>query len=70
MVKNHESFTFEPKYLLHYKVLKMINDSTLLLIMPNVKERKENINDVKLCSTAELVENAWDLFLGSIKPKC
>ena len=35
----------------------MINDSTLLLIIPNSKEK--NINDVKPCSTAEFVENTW-----------
>ena len=33
------------------------------------KEKKPNINDVKPCSTRELVENAWDLFLNSIKTK-
>ena len=57
MVKNHAHHTVEPKYLLDYKVLKILNDSTLLLMTPNGKERKININDVKLCSTTELVES-------------
>ena len=70
MVKNHACHTFEPKHLLDYKILKIVNDSTLLLITPNGKERKENSNDVKRGSTTELVENVWDLFLGSIKTKC
>ena len=70
MVKNHACHTFEPEYLLDYKVVKIINDSTLLLITPNGKERKTNINDVKYCSTTELVENTWGSFLGSIKTKC
>ena len=52
-----------------YKVLKIINDTTILLIMPNGRERKTNINDVKPCSTTELAENAWDSFLVSIKAK-
>ena len=46
MVKNYAHHTFEPKYLLVYKVLNIINDSTLLLITPKGKERKTNINDV------------------------
>ena len=70
MVKNHTHHTFEPKYLLDYRVLKIINESTLFLIMPNGKERRTNINDVKPCSTIELTENAWDSFLDSIKTKC
>ena len=40
MVKHHVYHTFEPKYLLDYKVLEVINDSTPLLITPNEKERK------------------------------
>ena len=51
------------------QVLKIINDSTLLLITPNGKERKTNSHDVKPCSTTELVEKAGDSFLGSIKTK-
>ena len=62
--------TFEPKYLLEFKVLKIPNDNTLLLIALNGKGRKRNINDVKPCSTTELVENACNSFLSSIKTKC
>ena len=69
MINNHGHHTFEPKYLLGYKVLKLINDSTLLLVMPNVKERKTNINDIGTCSTTALVENDWDSFLASVKTK-
>ena len=67
MVKNHAHHTFEPKYLLDYRVLKILNDRTLLLIMPYGKER--NVNDVKPCSTTELMENAWNSILGSVKNK-
>ena len=60
MFKNHAHHTFEPKYLLDYRVLKILNDSSLLLVTPNGKERKTNINDVKPCNTSELIENVWD----------
>ena len=69
MVKNYACHTFEPKHLLDNGVLKILNDSTLLLVMPNRKEGKTNINDFKPFSTTDLVENAWDSFLGSIKTK-
>ena len=70
MITNHACHTIEPEYLLHYKVLKIINDSILLLIIANGKERKTIINDVIPCSTTEVVENAWNSFLDSIKTKC
>ena len=70
MVKNHACHIFESMYLMAYKVLKILNVSTFLLMTPNGKERKTNINDVKLCSTTELVENAWDSFLHAVKSKC
>ena len=38
--------------------IKILNDSTPLLITPNGKENKTNINDVKPCSTTDLIENA------------
>ena len=67
MVKNHAHCTFIPKYWLDYRVLRILKNSTLLLVIPNAKERKTNINDAKPCSTSELIENVWDSFLGSIK---
>ena len=70
MVRNHAHHTFEPNYLLDNRVLQLLNDSTLLLVTPDGKERKMNINDVKPCSTLKLAENAWDSSLGSIKSNC
>ena len=67
MVKNHACHTFEPKYLLDYNVLRILNNSTLLLVTPNGKESKLNIINVRSCSTLDLIENIWDSFLGSIK---
>ena len=68
MVKNHARCIFKPKYLPDYRVLQTLNDSTLLLVSLKGKERKKtNIYDVKPYSTLDLIENAWDSFLGSIK---
>ena len=50
-----------------YRVLKILNKSTLLLVTPNDRECKTNINDVKPATTLELIENAWDSLLNSIK---
>ena len=69
MVKNHAPYTFELKYWKDYGVLKILNDSSLLLIMPNWKEAKTNISNIKPFSTTDIVENVWDSFLNSIKTK-
>ena len=70
MVKIMLTILSNPKYLLDYKALEILNDNTLLLITPNGKEKKTKIENVKPCSTTELVKNAWDSFLSSIKTKC
>ena len=49
---------------------KILNESTLILVTPNVKECKTNVNDVKPCNTLKLTENAWNSFLNPIKTKC
>ena len=67
MVKHHVPYVFECKYLMHYRVLKILNDSSLLLVTPNDTEHKTNMNDVKPATTPKLFENAWDLFLNTIK---
>ena len=64
MVRKHACQTFEPIYLMDYGALKILSESTLLLITPSVKECKRNINNVKPCTTLELGENAWNLFLN------
>ena len=68
IVMNHVHHTFKPKCLVDYMALKIINDSTLLLILLNGKRKKKQMV-IKPCSTTELIENAWDLFLGSTKTK-
>ena len=68
MVKSQAHHIFEPKYLLDYRLLKIINDDTLLLIISNRKEKKPNINDIKPCSTTEPVENARIHSWAPLKP--
>ena len=54
MVKNYAYHTFETKYILDYRVLKILHDSTLLVVTSNVKERNVDVNDVKLYSTTTI----------------
>ena len=68
VVRNCNYQTYECKYLRDYRVLKILNESALLLVTPHGKEFKMNINDVKPCNTLELIENAWTSILNSIKP--
>ena len=49
------------------RLLKILNESTLLLITPNGKECKININDMKSCATLALDESVWNSFLNYIK---
>ena len=44
MVKRQAHHTFEPKYLLYYKVLKILTDRTLLVVTLDGKERETNWN--------------------------
>ena len=67
MARNHASQTFEPNYLTADIALKILNEITLLLETSNGKEHKTNINNVKPCTTLELVENAGNSFLNSMK---
>ena len=48
---------------------KIFNESTLLIVTPNGRECKMNINNQKPCSTLELIESVWNPFLNCIKMK-
>ena len=67
MVRNHVHEMFKPKYLTDYRVLKILNESTPQLVTLNGKDHKMNISDMRPCTTLELVENAQNPFLNSIK---
>ena len=47
MIRNHTHHAFKAKYLMYYNLLKILNESTLLLVTPNGREHKTNINDAK-----------------------
>ena len=70
IVGNHTHQACEPKYLTGYGVIKIFNEGTLLLVTSSGEECKMSINDVKPCIILELVENAWNSFLNSIKTNC
>ena len=69
IVRHHTRHTFEAKYLSDYRFLYQVNECTLLLLTPDGKERKTNIGDVKPCTTAQLIESAWDSFILSVHNK-
>ena len=50
-----------------YRILKILNEGTLLLVTPSGRECKMNINNVKPCNTLQIAENALSSFLNSIK---
>ena len=63
MVKNYTCHVFKPMYLKGYRLLKILNESTLLLVTPNGRVCKTN-NDLKSAVTLKVIENAWHLFLN------
>ena len=69
MGKHHACCTFKPKYLMHYRIWKILNESTLLIVTPYGRELKTNINYVQPCTTLELIQSTWNWFLNSIETK-
>ena len=69
MVRNCAHQTFEPKYSMDYRVLIILNESTLLLVTPIGKECLTDMNYVKPCNHVPhiTVENACNTYLNSIK---
>ena len=57
LIKNHTTFTFQPKYLTHHRVVKIHKDITVIISLPDGKEKKCNIHHVKPISptTATMV---------------
>ena len=58
MVRNHICQTSDPRHLKDYRVFKKVNESTLLLVIPNGKVCKTTINDVKPHATFEPIGEA------------
>ena len=47
LIKNHTVATFQLKYLADHRVVKILNNSTVIMSSPDRKEKKCNINHVK-----------------------
>ena len=60
MFKDYIFQTFETKYFMDYKLLKIINEGTLLLVLISGKVHNMNVKDMKPCTTSELTEDIWN----------
>ena len=56
-IKNHLKSTFDTKFISDYRILKIINEHTLLIESPDGKTRKININDAKPVSAITAADN-------------
>ena len=64
-VKTHLRNTCETKFVSDYRILKMVNECTLLIKSPNGKTHQININDAKPVSAANGTDNALHEFKQS-----
>ena len=53
---------FEPKFVSNYRVLKIVNECTLLIESPGGKTHQININDAKPVSASTATDNALQEF--------
>ena len=68
-VKNHLRNTFESRFMSDYRVLKIVNECTLLEESPDGKTRQININDAKPVSGTATTNNALNEFKQSAMRK-
>ena len=61
-VKNHLKDTFDTKFISDYRIVKIINEHTLLIESPDGKTRKININNAKPVSVITAADNALQDF--------
>ena len=61
-VKIHLRNTFNSRFISDYRILKIINECTLLIESPDGKTRKININDAKPVSAITVTDNALQEF--------
>ena len=62
LIKNHIESTFQPKYLADHRVVKIVNDSTVIMSSPDRKEKKCNIHHVKAISSTTAFTLAFEEF--------
>ena len=46
-MENHNARAFQPKYLADYRIVKVINENTVIEATPDGTERKCNIHHIK-----------------------
>ena len=68
-VKNHLRNTFETKFMSDYRILKIVNECTLLIKSSNGKTCQININDAKPVSALTATDNASQEFKQSMQRK-
>ena len=64
-VINHFRNTFESRFVSDYRVLKILNEQTLLVESPDGEMRQININDAKPVSAIAATDNALQDFKQS-----
>ena len=68
-VKNHLRNTFETKFVSDYRILKIVNECTLLIESHDGKTHLININDAKPVSPLTATDNALQEFKQSMQRK-
>ena len=53
LIKDHKARAFQPKYLADYRIIKVINENTVIVVSTDDRERKCNIHQIKPISPAE-----------------
>ena len=66
LIKNHTASSFQPKYLADHRVVKILNDSTVIISYPDGKEKKCNIHHVKPISPTTAFTSAFEEFQKSV----
>ena len=66
LIKNHTAPTFQSTYLAGHRVLKILNDSTIIVSSPDRKEKKCNIHHVKPISPTTAFSSAFEEFQKSV----
>ena len=61
-VKNHLRNTFDTRFISDYRIVKIINECTVLIESPDGKARKINVNDVKPVSAITAGDNTLQEF--------
>ena len=61
-VKNHSRNTFDTRFISDYRILKIINECTLLIESPDGKTGRINVNDAKPYSATTAADNVLQEF--------